>query len=277
MQLSPVLHLNDGADMPVVGLGCYKALGDDVYHAIRWAVEAGYRHIDTAMRYENEEDVGRAIRECGVPRESLFLVDKLWPSRFAEPEKNIEQTLRALKADYLDAYLLHWPGADESLRLRAWETMLRYQQKGYIRSVGVSNFMIPHLEQLIAASGVVPAVNQIQLHPWYQQRELCDDCRKKGIAVTAWGPIFRGHLNEVPLMTELAEKYQKTPAQITLRWHLQKGFAVIPKSTKEIRIWENIDLFTFSLAAADMERIDALDCGKGIGGNDPYTYDGDNY
>lgn len=271
-QIQDTMTLNDGIQMPGFGLGCYKAGNDVVYDAVRTAVEAGYRMFDTAAFYGNEAEVGRAVRECGLPREELFVVTKLWPTRFADAERGVEESLRALDT-YADLFLLHWPGTDEVTRNHAWETLLRYREKGLIRSVGVSNFLIPHLEKLIDQSGVVPSVDQVELHPWYAQSELRGWCKGRDIAVTAWGPIFRGHIDEVPLVAELGEKYGKSPVQVTLRWHIQKGNIVIPKSVHADRIRQNAELFDFSLSADDMARMDALDCGKHFG-NDPATFAG---
>jgi diketogulonate reductase-like aldo/keto reductase len=267
------LTLNDGNKMPQFGLGCFRSVGETGVNAVKWAAEAGYRHFDTATRYENERDTGRGIRECGVAREELFVVSKIWPTKFNDPQVAIEFSLKELDVGYIDAYLLHWPGTNRELRLKAWEQMLNYRQKGLIKSLGVSNFQKDHLEDLINEFDVVPVCNQIELHPWYQERELSAFCREKGIQVTAWGPIFRGHIDEEPLMFELAEKYGKSPVQVTLRWHVQKGNIVIPKSSNRGRIFENADIFNFTLLPEDMEKIDNLDCGKNFG-DDPYTFEG---
>ncbi len=267
-------RLNNGICVPAVGLGCYKAVANDVYRAVSWAIEAGYRHIDTAMFYRNEKDIGRALKEHASLRDQLFVVSKIWPSRFDRPEESIESSLRDLGVDYLDGYLLHWPGVRANARCKTWEALLRYEEKGLIRCPGVSNFEIPHLEELISEFGAAPTTNQIQLHPWYQQRELSSYCRDHGIQVVAWGPILRGRLKEEPLAAELAKKYGRSPAQIVLRWHLQNGNVVIPKSVNHDRIIENSRLFDFSLDEQDMSRISSLDCGRILGGNDPFTFDG---
>ena len=273
MTIGMPFTLNNQVVMPSLGLGCYKAHGDEIYQAVRWAIEAGYRMVDTASRYENEEAVGRGVRESGVPREDLFVVSKLWPTRFDKPAAGIDFSLRELNTDYMDLYLLHWPGTDDAARFRAWEALLGAVEQQKIRAIGVSNFQIPHLESLIKEFGVVPAVNQIELHPWYPQRELVQYCREHDIAVTAWGPIFRGHIAEVPLMDELASKYGKSPVQVTLRWHVQHGNIIIPKSSNKARIISNSELFDFELSDEDMRAIDALECGKHFG-DDPYTFDG---
>lgn len=274
--ISDKFLLNDGNKMPAFGLGCYKVKGDEIYHSVLWALETGYQMIDTATRYENEKEVGKAIADCAVARENIFVVSKMWPTNYQNPQKAIEFTLREMKLDYLDGYLLHWPCTEESLRYKAWETILNYQQKGYIKSVGVSNFEMSHLKNLIKQFEIVPVVNQIELHPWYQQKEIYEYCKSNNIFVTAWGPIFRGHISEVPLMEELAQKYEKSPVQVTLRWHIQKEHIVIPKSSNKQRIQQNTQLFDFSIDKEDMEKIDALNCGKHFGDN-PKFYDGQDF
>lgn len=276
MNKEDTMLLNDGSRIPMLGFGCFEiedAAMDDV---IRWAVEAGYRYFDVATRYENEESVGRAVRSCGLSRETLYIVSKIWPSCYDEPERAIEYSLRALNLGYIDSYYLHWPSSSAGRRYKAWEALLRYREKGLVRSVGVSNFTQAQLEELTNEFGVVPVANQIELHPWYQQTDLCNWCHSQKIAVTAWGPIFRGHIREVPLMEELGEKYAKSPAQITLRWHLQRGHIVIPKSSRRERIIENAQLYNFALTDEDMRLIDALECGRHFGG-DPNTNDGENF
>ena len=267
------VELNDGCSMPQLGLGCFRSVGETGVNAVKWAAEAGYRHFDTATRYENEKDTGRGVRECGIGRGELFVTSKMWQTKFANPKAAIEFSLKELDVGYIDAYLLHWPGIDRDLRFKAWEEMLFYREKGLIKSVGVSNFQIDQLEDLIKEFGVVPVCNQIELHPWYQERELAGFCRDKGIQVASWGPIFRGHIGEVPLMDELGEKYGKSPVQVTIRWHLQHGFVVIPKSSDRGRIFQNADAFDFAISDEDMARIDALECGRNFG-DDPYTFDG---
>jgi len=268
--------LNNDMQMPQVGFGCFMIENNEMEQIIRWAAEAGYRYFDAATRYENEKGIGRGIKSCGVDREELFIVDKIWPTCYDDPVAAIEYSFRELDVDYIDSYYLHWPSSSKKRRYKAWETILRYMDKGLIKSAGVSNFTQEQLEDLIREFGVVPVVNQIELHPWYPQKELCQYCYSKQIAITAWGPIFRGHISEAPLMYELGEKYNKSPAQITLRWHLQKGNIVIPKSSKQERIVENRDLFDFALSKEDMNLINELECGRHFG-SDPNTNDGSNF
>lgn len=269
------IRIADGVEMPGFGLGLYKAkAGKEVYRAVRFALDAGYRHLDTATFYHNEADVGRAVKESGVPREEVFIATKLWPEDFTRAQEVFEESLRALSGDYIDLYMLHWPGTDEALRYRTWDILLGLREKGLIRAAGVSNFLASQLEDMRRETGALPANNQVELHPWHQQREVREYCAKNGISVTAWGPIFHGHLKEEPLMKEIGDQYGKSAAQATLRWHIQHDIIVIPKSVKEKRIIENADIFDFELSAGDMERIDALD-GKLRFSWDPAAFDGD--
>ncbi|MEA5004670.1 MAG: aldo/keto reductase [Christensenella sp.] len=272
--LSETVTMNNGQGIPGFGLGVFDAKGKAVYDAVRYAIDAGYRHIDTATLYGNEKEVGRAIRESGVAREEIFLTTKLWPTDFDDPQKAFDLSMRKLDCGYLDLYLLHWPGADEGRRLKAWEFVLDQVDKKNIKTAGVSNFLICHLEELKEKTGTIPANNQIEFHPWHQQRELCEYCRQQGIVVTAWGPMFHGHLNEEPLMPKIGNKYGKSAAQATLRWALQKDVVIIPKSARQERIIQNADIFDFSLSEEDMRAIDALD-GKGTYSFDAMTFDGD--
>ncbi len=274
--IKDTVSLNNGMEIPQLGFGCFQLADQEIEQIIRWAAEAGYRYFDAATRYENERGVGQGLRSCGVPREELFVVSKIWPSCFDEPEKAVEYSLKELNVDYIDSYYLHWPSSSEDRRYRAWETLLKYQEKGLLKSLGVSNFTEEQLEKLIAKFGVLPVVNQVELHPWYPQRELKKYCREKQIGVTAWGPIFRGCIHEVPLMEELGEKYGKSPVQVTLRWHLQQGHIVIPKSSRKERIWANAQLYDFELSGEDMERIDYLENGRHFG-SDPNTNNGENF
>ena len=272
--LSDTVMLAGGISIPAIGLGTYKSSPQDVGPAVIDAVEAGYRHIDTAKVYRNEEAVGAAIKACGIPREQLFLVTKLWLDEFDRPATGFYASMKRLDAEYIDLYMLHWPGTDEKRMLTAYEGLLNLREKGDLRAAGVSNFEIPHLEKIKQEFGAYPCYNQIELHPWFARTELCDFCRANNIAVMSWGPMLHGHLSEEPLLDELAADYDRTPAQIVLRWHLQKGNLIIPKSTHRVRIIENAQLFDFVLSDEDMARIDALDKNQGFG-SDPFTYNGE--
>jgi len=274
-KLSDRIPLEGGARMPAFGLGVYKASPerDETYNAVRWALEAGYRHIDTASMYMNEAEVGRAVRDSGVPREEVFITTKMWPTEFSDPAAAFGRSLKRLGLDYVDAYLLHWPGVDEALRYRAFEQMLAFRQEKKLLAAGVSNFLPHHLEEMEKRFGILPAINQIQLNPWHQQRENDAYCKEKGVQIVSWGPIFHGYLGDEPRMAEIAARYGVTPAQATLRWHLQKGYAIIPKSVHRERIIENAKIFDFELGGEDMRAIDSLDGGKKFGFNED-TFDG---
>lgn len=268
------ITLRRGRQMPCFGLGVYKAAGEEVGRAICNAVEMGYRMIDTAQNYGNEEGVGAGLRACGAPREELFITTKLWVDQFARAAESVEESLRRLDTEYVDLLLLHWPGTDAPARLRAWDALLELREAGKIRCCGVSNFTIRQLKELREHCGEFPENNQIELHPWNQKRELRAFCDENRISVTAWGPLFHGHLAEEPLMFELAEKYGRSAAQVTLRWHIQHGNIIIPKSARKERIRENTEIFDFAISHEDMARIDALD-GKGTFCWDPEKFDGD--
>jgi diketogulonate reductase-like aldo/keto reductase len=270
--LSDGIELLCGARMPVVGLGLYKASPekDETYNAVRWALDAGYRHIDTARFYRNESEVGRAIKDSKVLREEIFVTSKLWITDYASPLSAFKESLKSLGSDYMDACLLHWPGTDEGLRFKAWEALLEMVRGKKLFCAGVSNFLNHHINELIGRFGVVPSMNQIELHPWRQQRESAAYCGGKGIQIVSWGPIFHGHLGEEPLMAEIAGHYGVSPAQATLRWHLQKGFVIIPKSVHKERIIQNAQLFDFELSGEDMRAIDTLDGRRRFASNEDF-------
>ena len=270
------IEANNGMRIPQLGFGSFDIAEEMVQSVIQWAVDAGYRNIDTATRYENERSVGQALKKCGVARADLFVVSKIWPTAYDKPVRAIEFSLKQLDLDYLDAYLLHWPSSSEDRRYRAWEALLTYREKGWFRSVGVSNFTAEQLQKLTDKFGVVPIMNQIELHPWFQQRDLRAYCQARNIAISAWGPIFRGLIHEVPLLAELGLKYGKSPVQVALRWHIQHQHAVIPRSTNRERIFANTQIFDFALSDEDMSLIDALENGRHFGG-DPNTNDGANF
>lgn len=253
------IQLNTNREMPLLGLGVYKATGEnEVEKAIQYAVRAGYRLIDTASVYKNEDGVGRGIRMCQCPREDLFLTTKVWNNaqRLDDVEGAFTRSLERLMTDYVDLYLIHWPVP--GCYLRTWDKLTEFCKDGRARSIGVSNFEIRHLEELSTVSDIVPAVNQIEFHPYWYQKELVEYCQQHGIAVQAYAPLARGAYLDDDVMCVLATKYCKTPAQIGLRWILQKGVAVIPKSTQEERIISNGQLFDFEIAPEDMAIIDTL-------------------
>jgi len=265
--------LNNGLKMPWLGLGVYQIPdGAEVVKAIHKAFEAGYRSIDTAAVYNNETGVGKAIRESGLPREEIFLTTKVWNAdlRKKRTAAAFEESLERLGLEYVDLYLVHWPVKD--CYLEAWRGMEKIYQSGRAKAIGLSNFMVPHLEDVLEMCEVKPAVNQVEFHPMLVQPELLEFCREHHIQVEAWSPLMQGRVTEVKVIKELAEKYGQTPAQIALRWDLQHQVVTIPKSSKPHRITENAQLFDFELSQSDMALLDALDQGKRFG-PDPNNFD----
>jgi len=265
--------LNNGVKMPYFGLGVWQAKdGEEVINAVKWALQAGYRHIDTAAIYQNEEGVGVGMRESGVPREETFLVSKVWNADqgYDSTLKAFETSLRKLNTEYLDLYLIHWPVPGKYKETwKALETLYREKR---VRAIGVSNFLQHHLEDLLPESSVVPMVNQMEFHPYLIQQDLLDYCKGKGIQYEAWSPLMQGSIFDLDTFKDLAKKYNKTIAQIVLRWDLQKGVVTIPKSSKKQRILDNADVFDFSISEEDMAKIDQLERGKRFG-PDPDTFD----
>ena len=250
------VFLNTNREMPLLGLGVYKATGEnEAENAIISAVESGYRLIDTASVYKNEENVGRGITSCGIPRNELFITTKVWNTaqRLGDIQGAFERSLDRLKLDYVDLYLIHWPVP--GCYLNTWKEM---QKSGRALSIGVSNFEIRHLQELEANSGIIPAVNQIECHPLCYPKELIDYCQNKGIQVQAYAPLARGAYLDNDVMCVLGTKYAHTPAQIGLRWATQKGISVIPKSVHPDRIRSNGNIFDFTIEQEDMDLIDTL-------------------
>ncbi|AMA73241.1 MULTISPECIES: aldo/keto reductase [Aneurinibacillus] len=250
--------LANGVKMPWLGLGVWKmSEGGEVEQAVKAAVRAGYRSIDTAAVYGNEAGVGKAIKECGVPREQLFITTKVWnkDQGYDSTLKAFEESRNKLGLEYVDLYLIHWPGTSKFKE--TWKALEKLYKDGLVRAIGVSNFKVHHLEELMADCEVVPMVNQVEFHPLLTQQELRHFCKEHRIQLEAWSPLMQGHL-DLPVLTELAGKYGKTPAQIVLRWDLQHGVVTIPKSTKEERIRENADIFDFELSLEDMAALDGL-------------------
>jgi 2,5-diketo-D-gluconate reductase A len=271
----PAITLNNGVEMPQLGFGVWQVPDAEAPLAVGTALEAGYRSIDTAAIYGNEEGTGKALAASGLPREELFVTTKLWNS-----EQGYDSTLRAfdvsltkLGLDYVDLYLIHWPLASLDRYMDTWRAFEKLYADGRIRAIGVSNFRPAHLRRLFDEGSVVPAVNQIELHPNLQQAELRAFHAEHGIATEAWSPLGQGkELLSDPVVTGLATLYAKSPAQILLRWHLQLGNVVIPKSVTPSRIKENIDVFGFELTAEDLAALAALDNGTRLG-PDPDTFD----
>ena len=252
--------LNNGIKMPTLGFGVFQAPdGKQTEDAVKWALEAGYRHIDTAMIYGNEGSVGKAMEESGVPREEIFLTTKLWNEdiRRGNTLQAFEDSLEKLRTEYLDLYLIHWPADGYE---KAWTEMEKIYATGRVKAIGVSNFQPHHLEVLEKNSSLCPAVNQIESNPYFNNQDVIDHCNSKGISVTVWSPLggTGGNILEDEVLRELSEKYNKASAQIVIRWHLQRNVVVIPKSLHQNRIIENFNVFDFTLSPEDMERINQL-------------------
>lgn len=266
---TPTVEFNDGHSIPQLGYGVFKVPADQAERAVSQALEAGYRHIDTAAIYGNEEGVGAAIAKSGIARSELFITTKLWNDRHHddEPDKAIAESLEKLGLEQVDLYLVHWPTPAKDDYVHAWEKMIGIRERGLARSIGVSNHLVPHLERIVEATGVVPAVNQIELHPAYQQREITDWAAAHGVLIESWGPLGQGKydLFGADAVASAAAATGRTPAQVVLRWHLQKGFIVFPKSVRPERMAENIDVFDFELTDAQIAAIDAMDPGDGSG------------
>jgi diketogulonate reductase-like aldo/keto reductase len=248
--------LADGSEMPLLGLGVWQVPnGPECVNAVRWALELGYRHIDTAQAYGNEESVGQALRESGVAREQVFITTKFYPGS-RDPAKEAEESLRRLGVDQVDLYIIHWPQGGPTW---AWPGMERARELGYARSIGVSNFDVGELEAVIAEANVVPAVNQVQFSPFEYRRALLDACRQHGVALEAYSPLGTGRHISDATVRRIADRTQRTPAQVLLRWCLQHEVPVISKSTHRERIAENGQIFDFTLSEADIAALDALD------------------
>lgn len=266
----PSIKLNNGVEIPQVGLGVWQIPDPETAKAVISAIEAGYRSIDTAAIYGNEAGVGQGIAESGIAREDLFITTKLWNEKqgYDSTLKAFEQSMKKLGLDYLDLYLIHWPLPAKDLYLETWKAFEKLYADGRIRAIGVSNFLPEHLQRLIAGSDIVPAVNQIELHPELQQAGVRAFDSEHGIATEAWSPLAKGQsLLQDPVLTQLGKKYGKSPAQIVLRWHIQLGTIVIPKSVTPSRMRENIDIFDFELSPEDIAQIAKLNTNTRTGGD----------
>jgi 2,5-diketo-D-gluconate reductase A len=273
----PTIELNDGHTIPQLGFGVFQIPPDDTERAVSVALEAGYRHIDTAEMYGNEQGVGDAVRASGLDRADVYVTSKL-NNGFHEPDvarRAFDGTLAELGFDYVDLFLIHWPLPTlyDGDFVSTWKTLEEFQRDGRARSIGVSNFQVAHLERLAATSDVVPAVNQVELHPYFQTAEVDAYGRAHGIKTEAWAPIAQGKVLGDPALTEIAGRLGKSVAQVVLRWHIQRGNIVFPKSVTPARIKENLELFDFQLEPGDVQTIDALDRGNaGRNGPDPDTF-----
>ncbi len=274
MSLTSTLKLNNGTEIPQVGLGVYKAEpGNEVYHAVKSALDLGYRHIDTASLYGNEEGVGQAIKDSDVPREEIFVTTKVWNDEQGYENTKIafKNSLERLQMEYVDLYLVHWPVPGKFTETyKALEDIYR---EGKAKAIGVSNFEPHHLQELLKESEIKPVVNQVELHPQLQQNAVREFCGKHDIKVEAWAPLGKARYFDHPVLQELAAKYDKKPSQVIVRWQYQSGIITIPKSVHQDRQQENVDIFDFELSKEDMEKIISMDVNKRLGAHpDEFDY-----
>jgi 2,5-diketo-D-gluconate reductase A len=271
----PTITLNNGVEIPQLGFGVYLIRPEDTVKAVTSALEIGYRHIDTAQMYGNEREVGVAVRDSGLPREDVFVTSKLNNNRLERDDilRSFDTSLAELGFDHLDLFLIHWPLPAVADYVARWKVMEEIYAGGRVRAIGVSNFQPRHLRDLIEATGITPAVNQVEAHPFLTQDDLRAFHAEHGIVTEAWAPIARGKVDDDAVIAEIAGRVGRTPAQVTLRWHIQRGDVVFPKSVTRSRIEENFAIFDFELEDADMTAISALDRGERTGPNpDEFNY-----
>lgn len=268
----PRVALNNGVEIPQVGFGVFQIPQDGAQAAVEAALAAGYRHIDTAAAYNNEAGVGAGIAASGIARDELFVTTKLRNGHQGTDSviREFDGSRKALGLDVIDLYLIHWPSPARNLYIDSWKTMEQLYADGHVRAIGVSNFLKPHLDRLLTETDVVPAVNQIEIHPTFQQRDVVAEGRAAGIAPEAYSPLGQGTYLDEAVVARIAETHGVTPAQVVLRWQIQNEIIVIPKTATPARMTENLDLFGFELSADEVADIDALDAGGRIGG-DPMT------
>lgn len=271
----PTVTLNNGVEMPQVGFGVFQVPNDETTTAVAAALKAGYRSIDTAAIYVNEEGVGKALAQSGIARDELFITSKLWIAEmgYEQTIAGLEASLERLGLDYLDLFLIHWPAPEKELYVETWKALEKLHADKKIRAIGVSNFQPEHLNKLIAQGTIVPAVNQVELHPALQNREVIAANAENGIVTEAWSPLAQGAMLTDETILAIAEAHQISAAQVVLRWHLQQGRVIIPKSVTESRIIANLDLFGFELTSEELASIDALDR-DGRTGPNPDTFNG---
>ena len=271
MNNQQLLALRDGNTIPQLGLGVFQTPPDLTASVVKIALATGYRHVDTAAIYVNEAGVGEGLRTSELVREDVFVTTKLWNADqgFDGALKAFDHSAKRLGLDYLDLYLIHWPSPRRDLYVQSWRALARLKEEGRVRSIGVSNFSADHLKRLIDETGVTPVLNQIELHPHFQQRALIQMHKQLGIATQSWSPLGQGKALADPVIGAIAARHGRTPAQVIIRWHLDSGLIVIPKSVTPKRIVENFDVFGFTLSAADMDAIAKLDSPEGRIGPDP--------
>ncbi|PTL76972.1 aldo/keto reductase [Vitiosangium sp. GDMCC 1.1324] len=273
MSTQTSIQLNDGRSIPQVGLGVWQASNEQAALAVRTALEAGYRHVDTAAIYDNEKGVGEGLRASGVKREEVFVTTKLWNNAQGGDSAltAFDQSLKRLGLDYVDLYLIHWPAPRKGLYVESWKALKRLKEEGRARSIGVSNFTAEHLDRIIGETGIVPVLNQIELHPRFQQKALSEAHAKRNIVTQSWSPLGQGQLLSDPVIGQIAARHERTPAQVVIRWHIDSGLVVIPKSVTPTRLQENFNVFGFRLDAEDLAQIAKLDNANGRIGPDPMT------
>jgi 2,5-diketo-D-gluconate reductase A len=264
---SPVLPLRDGRSIPQLGLGVYKVDDAKAESLVAGAIELGYRHIDTAALYENERGVGEGMRASGLAREDLFVTTKVWNDRhgYDETQRAFDESIDKLGLDYVDLYLIHWPAPRQDKYVEAWRALVKLQEEGRVRSIGVSNFKPHHIKRLADASDALPVINQVELHPWLPQSEVREFDASLDILTEAWSPLARGRVLDNEILDGIADKHGKTPAQVVLRWHVQLGVVVIPKSNSLSRVEENSRVFDFELDVVDLAAIASLETGERTG------------
>ncbi len=269
----PHVQLNDGAAIPQLGFGVFQVPPEETAETVSRALDAGYRHVDTAAAYRNEAAVGKAFRASGLDRGEVFITTKCFndDQGYERSRRAFDASLERLELDYVDLYLIHWPVPSQDLYVETWKTFIELRDEGRVRSIGVSNFNPSHLRRLIDETGVTPTINQVELHPRFQQAGLRREHAELGIATEAWSPLAQGEVLDDPAITAIADAHEKGPGQVVIRWHLQIGNVVIPKSVTPERIEGNLDVFDFHLSDAEMEAIAALDAGERIG-PDPETF-----
>ena len=271
LNLQSTVTLHNGVKMPWFGLGVFQVSeGEEVYNSVKWALEHGYKSIDTAKAYRNEEGVGKAIRDSGIPREELFITTKVWnkDQGYEETLQAFEGSMERLGLDYLDLYLIHWPLPKLNKYKETWKALEKLYKEGRIRAIGVSNFKEHHLDDLLSEAEVVPMVNQVEFHPHLQQNSLRDYCKKHQIQLEAYSPLKQGRLLDEPILKEIADRHGKNTAQVVLRWDLQSEVVTIPKSVKKQRIEDNADIFDFELSEEEMQQINSMNKDERIG-SDP--------